>query len=301
MALISPFSSPFPALSTKFNLSSSEIRKKTISNPNFSLLYCKTPRKIPSFSSKIPSYKTLMPSNSRNLKRLTIFSSLRFLDEDVGSPWEGAIIYKRDPSISHIEYCTTLERLGLEKLSADVSRSRAAEMGLRVTRGVKDYPLGTPVQISVDITRKKKKLKLDGIVRTVITLGCNRCAEPTAECIFSNFTLLLTEEPIEEPDTISMGTIFGEDKFKKTYGSSEDEDDEDSIDLDDQLFFPAEEKEIDISKHIRDIVHLEITITSICDPSCKGVCLNCGTNLNRSSCNCSKQEVKGKGMVLSET
>lgn len=95
--------------------------------------------------------------------------------EDTGSPWEGSVMYKRNASVTHVEYCTTLERLGLGRLSTEVSKRRASAMGLRVTKDVKDYPDGTPVQVSVDVARKKKKLRLDGIVRTVITLGCNRC------------------------------------------------------------------------------------------------------------------------------
>lgn len=98
--------------------------------------------------------------------------------EDTGSPWEGAVIYKRNASILHLEYCTTLERLGLGKLSTDVSKNRASVMGLRVSKAVKDYPDGTPVQISIDVTRKKKKLRLDGIIKTVITLLCNRYCPP---------------------------------------------------------------------------------------------------------------------------
>lgn len=94
--------------------------------------------------------------------------------EDEGSPWEGAVIYKRNASILHLEYCTTLERLGLGNLSTHVSKSKASFMGLRITKAVKDFPNGTPVQISIDVTRKKKKLRLDGIIKTVITLMCNR-------------------------------------------------------------------------------------------------------------------------------
>ncbi|XP_059445119.1 large ribosomal RNA subunit accumulation protein YCED homolog 1, chloroplastic [Corylus avellana] len=216
--------------------------------------------------------------------------------EETGSPWEGAVIYKRNPSVSHVEYCTTLERLGLGEHSTEISKSSASVMGLRVTKAVKDYPLGTPVQISIDVTRKKQKLRLDGIIRTVISLCCNRCGEPAAESVFSNFTLLLSEEPIEEPEVISMGAMFGDGKVKIFSGISEEEeeDDEASIDLDDRLYFPPEEREIDISKNIRDMVHVEITINAICDPSCKGMCLNCGTNLNTSSCSCRKEEVKKK-------
>lgn len=95
-------------------------------------------------------------------------------DDDQGSPWEGAILYRRNAAITHLEYCTTLERLGLGKVSSEFSRNRASEMGLRVVKSVKDYPNGTPVLISVDVTRRKQKLRLDGIVRTVLALNCNR-------------------------------------------------------------------------------------------------------------------------------
>ncbi|XAR50829.1 hypothetical protein NMG60_11005276 [Bertholletia excelsa] len=276
-------------------------------NPKF-FLHCNIPQKPPSFT------EFVHPTSVKELRKTVRFVARECLNskddllgedssvtydwedeeqeasEDMGSPWEGAVFYVRNPSVSHVEYCTTLERLGLGKLSTEVSRSRASVMGLRVTKAVKDFPLGTPVLISIDVTRKRKKLRLDGIVRSVITLPCNRCGEPTGECVFSNFSLLLTEDPIEEPETIDMGVIFGQDK-SKAYGSiEEEEDDEASIDLDDWIYFPSEEKSVDISKHIRDMVHLEITINALCDPKCKGLCLRCGSNLNTNTCNCSKQK-----------
>lgn len=97
---------------------------------------------------------------------------------------------------------------------------------------------------------------------------------------------------MEEPDVIDMGTTFGEDRHKGTFERGKEDNDEE-IDLDDQLYFPAQEKEIDISKHIRDIIHIEISLNGLCDTNCKGVCLRCGTNLNRSCCNCTKDAVKG--------
>lgn len=101
-------------------------------------------------------------------------------EEGEESPWEGAVVYRRDASVTHVEYSTTLERLGLGNLSSELSKSRASDMGIRIVRRGRRMAAdpsivgGTPVLVSVDITRKKKKLTLDGIVRTVITLGCNR-------------------------------------------------------------------------------------------------------------------------------
>lgn len=281
-------------------------QKNSLSNPSFSVVDCKISRGIRKSACDV------FRNKSRSIIRFTArhaveSNSQKFTDvslnwddqeeedaEDMESPWEGAIIYKRNSSISHVEYCTTLERLGLGKLSTEISKSRASVMGLRVTKAVKDYPLGTPVQISIDVTKKKKRLRLDGIIKTVITLACYGCGEPVAEGIFSNFSLLLSEEPVEEPEIINMGKVFGNDKLKSSIFEEEDGD-EASIDWDDRLHFPPEDKEIDISKPLRDMVHVEITLDVICDPSCKGLCLECGTNLNKSSCNCSKEKEMERG------
>jgi len=213
------------------------------------------------------------------------------------SPWEGALVYRRDAAVHHLEYASTLERLGLGDLSSHDSRARAAAMGL----GTLDQPQTTPVLVSLDVARRRGRLRLDGIVRTVITLGCFRCAEPAPQAIFANFSLLLTEDPVDEPDLVDLGTIYEEDIANGASLTGTLDDDDQDVDWDDRLHFPAGDKEIDISKHIRDIIHLEITMDAVCSPSCKGLCLACGTNLNTSSCNCSNEKqqepknVKGRG------
>jgi uncharacterized metal-binding protein YceD (DUF177 family) len=75
-------------------------------------------------------------------------------------------------------------------------------------------------------------------------------------------------------------------------GKDNDNDEDALIHLDDQLYFPPEEKQIDISKNIRDMVHLEITLNSVCDFGCKGMCPKCGQNFNIGNCRCSKEEIK---------
>ncbi|KAG0535643.1 hypothetical protein BDA96_04G383200 [Sorghum bicolor] len=227
-------------------------------------------------------------------------------DDGLASPWEGALVYRRDAAVHHLEYATTLERLGLGDLSSPDSRARAANLGLGLSGGGQDGTAAqsqTPVLVSLDVTRRRGRLRLDGIVRTVITLGCFRCAEPAPQGIFANFSLLLTEDPVEEPDVVDLGTIFEEDiaKGASLAGTMDNQDDDQDIDWDDRLHFPAADREIDISKHIRDIIHLEITLDAVCDPNCKGLCLSCGANLNTSSCTCNKgkpkepKNVKGRG------
>ena len=274
---------------------------------------------VPSRSLFYPGHHPRVARNSSSgILSATHFGSagdveLDFGEEDEeGSPWEGALVYKRDSSATHLEYCTTLERLGLGKLSGELSIARTSAMGIRFPSPRVSLPEETPVLISIDVTRKKRKLKLDGILRTVILLGCNRwvqslgfhpsnsifiilscsrrCGGPAAENVFSNFSLLLTEDPIEdEEEEIDLGTIFGSEKFSNL------DDDEELIDPDDRLYFPVEEKSIDISKNIRDLIHLEITINPVCDPNCRGLCLKCGTNLNNSKCRCQEEKFNELG------
>ncbi|KAL1565052.1 large ribosomal RNA subunit accumulation protein YCED 1, chloroplastic-like [Salvia divinorum] len=116
----------------------------------------------------------------------------------------------------------------------------------------------------------------------------SKCGEPAAQSVYSNFTLLLCEEPIAEPEAINMGIMFGEEKFK-TFEAGEDGDA--SVDIDDQLYFPLEEKVNDISKNIRDLIHVELTISAVCDPNCRGLCLKCDANLNNSKCSCRQHKV----------
>lgn len=85
---------------------------------------------------------------------------------------------------------------------------------------------------------------------------------------------------------------------KKTESTSSDQDmevEDALVDHDDWLYFPCEEKQIDNSKHLRDLLLIEITVSAICDPNCKGLCLKCGANLNHEKCKCGKQKKEDAG------
>ena len=116
----------------------------------------------------------------------------------------------------------------------------------------------------------------------------------------ATFSLLLTSVPVQEPTQRHLGVVLGQEKqFNYSWGGASADEEAGSVpgepsavldlDLDDKLFFPPDQSEIDISKHIRDAVHLEVPLKVLCSAgsSCKGVCLDCGVNLNTSPCACS--------------
>lgn len=55
---------------------------------------------------------------------------------------------------------------------------------------------------------------------------------------------------------------------------------------------------LDLSEALQQYALLEIPMKSLCKPDCKGLCPNCGENLNTNSCKCSSQAANQKWGAL---
>lgn len=118
--------------------------------------------------------------------------------------------------------------------------------------------------------------------------------------MFANFSVLLSENPVEEPAQRSLGVVLGGNS--RIWGIEADDDSGEAeldLDLDDKLHFPVDVKEIDLSKYLRDTIHLEIPSKSLCDSGCQGLCIGCGTNFNIAACKCRIRK-KSKNMNLED-
>ncbi len=63
------------------------------------------------------------------------------------------------------------------------------------------------------------------------------------------------------------------------------------LDSDEIEILPENSKEIDISKTIHDVFILNRPIQLLCSETCKGLCVNCGINLNQKTCDCQKENI----------
>eukprot|EP00250_Pteridium_aquilinum_P020472 c24827_g1_i4 orf=1125-2108(-) len=204
------------------------------------------------------------------------------VEREEGMPIPGTITFRRSSTQRHYEYLTDLETLGMESFSSELSRTVALSMGIFAAPN--SEPSSTPASVSIDVTKEGRDLRLDGIVRTALALKCCRCGTPVGERVFGEFSLLLTEKPVVEPTKQRIGVVLGE--AGSTPDEEEDLEEILDLDLDDKMHFPKSEKSIDISKYIRDTVHLEIPLQCLCLLSCKGRCIDCGKNLNTGTCSC---------------
>jgi len=87
-----------------------------------------------------------------------------------------------------------------------------------------------------------------------------------------------------------------ETKYQIVYlfGNNPDEDG-DSLNV---TYLPREASEIVLDDDIRDYALLAIPMKKLCKDDCKGLCPECGKNLNEGSCDCKNHEVDPRWLPL---
>jgi uncharacterized protein len=98
--------------------------------------------------------------------------------------------------------------------------------------------------------------------------------------------------------SVETEAVFYCDRCLDTYKSKFDETIEQlyqlghsELDSDEIEILPENSKEIDITKTIHDVFIVNRPMQLLCDQNCKGLCVNCGINLNNKSCDCQDENV----------
>jgi uncharacterized protein len=124
------------------------------------------------------------------------------------------------------------------------------------------YRIVAPVHLGFDIHKDKDKFHLVGTVRTELELTCSRCLEP--------FRL-----PVD--------LAFDQRYLPQTDASAEQETEVGVEDLETSFY---RDEEIDLNELLREQFYLALPMKPLCREECKGLCPQCGTNLNTGTCDC---------------
>ena len=134
------------------------------------------------------------------------------------------------------------------------------------------------VDIELGARRMGELVIVEGRFKTLIGLTCNRCLKQYQTTLQAPFNLNLTSELLEEN--------VPEDKDEIELGSEE-------IGL---IFFTGEA--IDLRDALQSEIVMAVPMKPLCHPECKGLCANCGADLNRDGCSCERGDFDPRFAVL---
>ena len=126
-----------------------------------------------------------------------------------------------------------------------------------------DYRITAPVRLSMDIEKAgSDTFRVNGRILTQLELECGRCVEPFDLPVDATFDLRYV------PQTENGG------------------DGEREIAEDDLTTAFYREGVLDVIDLLREQFQLVLPMKPLCREDCRGLCSECGTNLNRASCEC---------------
>ena len=131
-----------------------------------------------------------------------------------------------------------------------------------------DYRLVAPIELWMDVSKIGVDVfEATGRVKTRLELSCSRCLEPFEVPVDVTFELRYVTQPEVEAEA----------------GADERE-----IEIEDDDLTTAfySDGQLDIADLLREQFQLALPMKPLCSDACRGLCAQCGANLNRTQCEC---------------
>jgi len=116
---------------------------------------------------------------------------------------------------------------------------------------------GEKLACIISVKRAENGYRVYGKLNTRITQSCDRCLSNFIKDFESTINILLSADE----------TLISDKNI-------------------DVVRFKDSEQFVDLTSIIRDLTLLSEPFQRLCDKDCKGLCFNCGNNININKCNC---------------
>jgi uncharacterized protein len=126
-----------------------------------------------------------------------------------------------------------------------------------------------PVSIDIWIKKINKRFRFRGSLKSSINMQCARCLLSFKLPVSTTFDLIYAPH-----QKLSEGEI--------------------ELKQDDMNISFLLQEQIDLKDIIREQILLIIPMKPLCSPDCRGLCPECGINLNIQGCNCEKKAVDSR-------
>ncbi len=151
------------------------------------------------------------------------------------------------------------------------------------------YTFMGPITYSANITNTGEAFVVRGKALADAHVNCARCLdsfEYSFDCDFDAYIL----NP-ESPDFERVkNNVDLSENTEEIDASSNDDYIDSSFGLEDEYDVLPRTHKIDLVPHIESAFRLAAPAMPLCKPDCKGLCAQCGCNLNFESCTCSHDE-----------
>lgn len=138
----------------------------------------------------------------------------------------------------------------------------------------------------IDLHRIDQEININGSIRLSLHPHCDRCGEKF-EYAFQTPLHIVLSPAIREAAPVKK---YYKDKKKKNESDREDwveeMTDEDLSGADDEGFFTYENGRFVLKDVLQECLVLQLPLKFLCAESCKGLCVQCGQNLNAGPCRC---------------
>jgi uncharacterized protein len=135
-----------------------------------------------------------------------------------------------------------------------------------------------PLTADITVEREFDHLKVAGRVHVPTTLTCGRCLITYASAIDSSFRIIFRKETARQNEVEDETELSDDDLIASTYSGDE----------------------IDLAHEIEEQVAMEVPLKPLCGDGCKGLCPDCGADLNTGTCSCSREPVNLKFSALKD-
>lgn len=171
-------------------------------------------------------------------------------------------------------------RLKLEEIGSggsvreyDVSADRFPELQAIVE--TEQVVFTTPIVFRLRLQRAGSLVELEGRLSFSLKEECGRCLSRFEDRVESSFSLTFTPQKESDPEQEEV-ELEAEELGLITYDG----------------------EQIDLLEPLQEQVIVSLPISPLCKEDCKGLCSECGTNLNETDCGCEKQPFNNKFAAL---
>ena len=166
--------------------------------------------------------------------------------------------------------------LALDELDEGVTEFDVTVDAAALDLQLADFEVVAPVAMSISVGRSMQMFNIRARVQTAVRGECCRCLAPAQADVEAKIRFLLQRKEGSEEE----------------YEALEEEDDVDLVD-------PGA-KEFDLTERLRDAVILELPMRLYCKADCKGLCAQCGADLNAGDCGCAGETTDPRWEALAQ-